>query len=208
MVQLVFLTTALDDAVNENKSVPQVIIKQESDHITELQPGGKLSLLRKMTLSYPFLMTYSSEIHPSGEQIEDTGRDGKLSYSGVSQRPLTHGHYCKPAHRLPRNNNEHKRRQSTVLTQGNSVHFWSKKIALYTYSSLCVGLFVLHPVLCWVFYIYLQGTIRLLVCTTLHSHDALTHLIQPQFQKKLGHFVKCNQEFVILLILINLYLTD
>jgi len=35
-VQLVFLTVALDDALNENKSVTQEIIKHKSYHIAEL----------------------------------------------------------------------------------------------------------------------------------------------------------------------------
>lgn len=157
-IQLVFQTAVLDYAVNEIKSVPQVIIKQKSyHHTTEMYPGGKSSLYRKMTLSNPFLMTYSSENSPPGEQMEGTRRDGKLqsSYSGVSQRPLTHGHYCKPAHQLARNNNEHKRRWSTVLTQGNSVHFGSKQIARYIPTPHCFGLFVLHPVL-WSFFFFLH----------------------------------------------------
>lgn len=125
-------------------------------------------MYRKMTLSNPFLMTYSSENSPPGEQMEGTRRDGKLqsSYSGVSQRPLTHGHYCKPAHQLPRNNSEHKRRWSTVLTQGNSVHFGSKQIARYILTPHCVLVCLCYILFFGLFFdIYLQGSIRLLVCT-------------------------------------------
>lgn len=139
-----------------------------------------------MTLSNPFLMTYSSENSPPGEQMERTRRDGKLqsSYSGVSQRPLTHGHYCKPAHQLPRNNNEHKRRWSTVLTQGNSVHFGSKQIARYILTPHCVLVWFVYATSCSLvfFLFFLTFTCRvpldsLFAHDTLHSHGALTHLV-------------------------------
>jgi len=53
------------------------------------------------------------------------------------------------------------------------------------YLLLTVCWFVCYSTSCSLAIVYIEGTIRLLVCMThyVHSHGALTHLVQPQFQK-------------------------